>query len=543
MNVLRQPATPAPAVSGPGPVYLFDEFQLDAHARILTRDGLPVGLGSRAVQLLVALIENRDRVVAKQELIRTAWPRSTVVENSLSVAICTLRQAFGGRFYIRNEYGKGYRFVAPVALASDSPNPASRHGSPAPIPVIVPASEPPSIAVLPFIDAGGDPDAGLFGEGISEDIIGALSRNRWLRVIARNSSFSYKPGAARVGEIAQQLRVRYVLEGSIRHSGDRVRVIAHLTDAVTQTHLVTERHDRVLADIFTVQDEIAARIAQAVRPVLLEAEQDRSFCTHPDSVDAWLAYQRGVWFLSQRDPDQLRTSMDWFQRAISLAPRYAPGYYGLARLLCRAGTGYSPAAPPDWQGQAERLAQQAVQLDSRDSSAHATLGYARYARGDHAGAMTAADSALRLNPSDASAYATLGAAQVFGGAPAEGIDALHASIDLDPRDPRVRVRQMQLGLGFYFLRDLQAAEAHAAMMLRAWPEYFGSHRLMAMILAETGRAVEARPFLSESRALEPEAFANFTRSRVPWYRAEDFRRVLAAFRAAGWQPSTGDAFS
>ena len=526
MSSLRQASDPGPHAAGSNQVYLFDEFRLDAATRSLTRNGQAVGLGSRAIQLLIALIENRDRVVGKQELMELAWPRTTVVENNLPVTINALRHAFENRLYIRNEYGKGYRFVGPVRVNSDR--------RPAGLEADSIQAQQPSIAVLPFINAGTAKVDDVFGEGVAEDIIAALSRNRWLRVIARGSSFIYGPGGVAVGEVAQQLGVRYILEGSIRRTRDRVRVMAHLTDAITNTHLVSERWDRDLADIFAVQDEIAGRIVQAVGPVLLEAEQERSFRTHPDSVNAWLACQRGVWHMHQRDDDDLRKSMTWFQRAMELDPRYAPGYYGLSRLLCRTGSGYSSAAPADWQQQGEQLAVQAVWLDGRDSSAHAALGYARFSGGDLEGAMASAKDAVALNPSDSYAYANLGASLVFAGRHAEGIDAVHSSIDLDPRNPLIFVRYMHIGLGLYFMRDLLAAEDHAAMMLLRWPDYFGAYRLMALVLAETDRATEAAQHLSRSFAIWPVASKSFARSRMPWYRDGEYHRLLAAMRVAGW---------
>ena len=391
--------------------------------------------------------------------------------------------------------------------------------------------------MLPFVTMGaaqGETDGlDLFGDGIAEDIIGALSRNRWLRVIARNSSFSFR-GAAGVGEVARQLGARYVLEGSIRRVGGRVRVTALLNDAQSGTHLMSERWDRVLADLFEVQDEIAANIAKAVRPVLFEAEQDRSFRTRPDSIDAWTAYQCGNWYLGRWDDPDLAASMEWFRRTMALDPRYAPGRYGMARLLCRAGSSYSPVAPRDWQRQAEHLSEEAIRLDARDSGAYVALAWARYMRGDRLGAIAAAGDALALNPSDASAHAATGAALVFDGRASEGIDALQAGIDLDPRDPWAPVRHMQIGLGLYFMGDLAAAGTHAEAMLRAWPGYNGTHRLKALVLSDTGRLVEARRHLDEAIRLWPAPFQDFSHARMPYYRLEDHRRVLAAFHRTGW---------
>lgn len=511
----------------PGACYRFDEFELDRAARMLSRDAKPVELGSRAIQLLIALIDNRDRVVGKEALIQMAWPRSVVVENNLPVAIFALRRVFQGRNYIQTSYGEGYRFVGPVTAGVSEPLLT---------PVLVPASampERPCIAVLPFVTKGCDPDQELFGDGIAEDIIGALSRNRWLRVIPRGSSFSFKPGTE-VGDVARQLGARYILQGTIRRAGNQVRVTAHLNDATSNTHLVSEHYDRVIADIFAVQDDLTVRIVEAVRPVLFEAEQDRSFRLHPDSIDAWTAYQRGMWYLSRREDTDVLTSLEWFRRAMALDPRYAPGYYGMSRLLGRAGSGYSRVAPHDWQSQAETLAMEAVKLDGRDSGSHSALGYARYTRGDHLGAIVACEAAVKLNPSDSEALATLGATLVFAGRQIQGIEALQASIDLDPRDPRQHIRQMQIGLGLYFLGDMAAAEEQARFLTRAYPDYAGAFRLLAMVLAETGRHADAITCIEQSKARWPAPFDDFSHARMPWYREVDFRRVLAALRQAGW---------
>ena len=518
------------ARGGGAVVYGFGAFRLDVRTRVLSRDGVALPIGSRAAELLVALVENRDRVVGKDELIRIAWPRSAVDRNSLPVAIFALRQVFKDQFYIRNVYGQGYQFVPPVEV----------HGAPggtgvAPgVPVGLPPGQP-SIVVLPFVNIGGDAKHDVLGDGIAEGLIGALSRNRWLRVVARNSTFSFRDGGAGVAEIAQRLGARYVLEGTLRCADGRMRVTALLNDASTDTHLVSERYDRVLTAIFEVQDDITRRIVEAVQPVLLEAEQNRSLRAHPDSLDAWTAYQRGVWYMGRWSDENLVAALGWFARARALDARYAPGHYGTAQVLCRAGSGYSPVASGDWQAEATAFAMEAVRLDPRDSGARVALGWTRYMRGDLVGAVEAASTALELNSGEAAGYALLGASQVFHGRAVEGIEALQASIDLDPHDPRLRVRQMQIGLGLYFMGDLGAAEALAGEMLRAWPGYEGSYRLMGLVMAETGRAGPALAHIDRAVALSRGPFDNLVHARMPWYRAEDFRRVLAALRGVGWQ--------
>lgn len=523
--------------------YQLGDFTLERTTRALSRAGIPVPLGSHAAELLLALVENRGRVVGKDELIRIAWPRSAVDRNSLPVAIFALRQVFKDMLVIRNVYGQGYQFAAPVQVLGGL-NGTGPGGAGFPVPGPVPSRAPgvqvispggqPSIVVLPFVNVGGDSTHDVLGDGIAEGLIGALSRNRWLRVVARNSTFSFRDSPMDVAGIAQRLGARYVLEGTVRCADGRVRVTALLNDAETQTHLVSERYERVLTEIFAVQDEITGRIVDAVRPVLFEAEQARSMRTHPDSVDAWTAYQQGIWYAGRWSDENLLRALGWFDRAIALDARYAPGHYGAAMVLCRAGSGYSPVAPPDWQAQADAFAAEAVRLDPRDPGGRVALGWTRYMRGERLGAIEAAQHALALNPGEAAAYALMGAAMVFDGRASEGIEALQAGIDLDPYDPRLRVRQMQIGMGLYFMDDLVAAEALAGEMIRAWPEYEGGHRLMGLVMAETARPGPALRHIERAVTLSRGPFDNLVHERMPWYRKTEFRRVVAALRRVGW---------
>ena len=549
---------PAQAGGGSGDTlaYRLGDFTFERNTRALSRAGVAVSLGSRAAELLLALVENRDRVVGTDELIRIAWPRSAVDRNSLPVAIFALRQIFKDMLVIRNVYGQGYQFAAPVLVmgaqglagaevaqpAATEPQPAvteprlaaNPRPSEAPGPQFQGLGGQPSIVVLPFVNVGGDSTHDVLGDGIAEGLIGALSRNRWLRVVARNSTFSFRDSPMGVAGIAQRLGARYVLEGTVRCADGRVRVTALLNDAETQTHLVSKRYDRVLTEIFAVQDEITGHIVDAVRPVLFEAEQARSLRTHPDSVDAWTAYQQGIWYAGRWSDGNLLQALEWFDRAIALDARYAPGHYGSALVLCRAGSGYSPVAPPDWQARAEAFAVEAVRLDPRDPGARVALGWTRYMRGERLGAIEAAQHALALNPGEAAAYALMGAAMVFDGRPQEGIEALQAGIDLDPYDPRLRVRQTQIGLGLYFMDDLVAAEALAAEMMRAWPEYEGGCRLMGLVMAETARPGPALEHIERAVTLSRGPFDNLVHARMPWYRETEFLRVVAALRRVGW---------
>ena len=458
--------------------------------------------------------------MAKEALLRRVWPEGTVDENNLAVAVSALRRALRETVqqptYIRTVSGRGYRFAAPV-----------HQGDP------VSAAASPSIAILPFATRGDAAAQEHFGDGIAEDLIAELSRNRWLTVIARQSSFTFRGIGATVQDMAAALNARYVLDGSVRFSGARVRVSAHLFDGETNASLVAERYDSALADLFDLQDEITSRIVTAVRPALYDAEEQRSIRRHPESIDAWSAYQRGTWHFVGEGAAESAAAQAWFRRAMAIDPRYAPGYYGLAQVLIHDWTAFRPHAQPHWREEGEHLAERAVVLDPLDSGAHTILALARRVRGDHAGALAASAEALRLNPSDAAAHGVVGATLIYGGRPIEGLAALATSMRLSPRDPRLRVRQAQAAMGHYFAGDLAAAVAASETLIRRWPEYAVGYRVLATALSEQGELERGRAALSTAIALSPAPFDNFVPSQMTWYRPEDHARVLAALRRVG----------
>jgi len=239
----------------------------------------------------------------------------------------------------------------------------------------LPLPDKPSIAVLPFTNMSGDPEQEYFADGMVEDIITALSRIRWLFVIARNSSFTYKGQAVDVKQAGRELGVRYVLEGSVRKGGNRIRIAGQLIDAITGAHLWAERYDRDLSDIFTVQDEIAASVTAVIEPALAAAEQERVLRKPPERLDAWEAYQRGLWHFHKYRPEENKTALAFFSQAIALDPNFAPGHYGYALALQWNIWHFSSRPFLEVQGTAREEAQIAVSLDDKDAMAHAVLAH------------------------------------------------------------------------------------------------------------------------------------------------------------------------
>ena len=343
----------------------------------------------------------------------------------------------------------------------------------APAPVL---PDKPSIAVLPFANMSGDPEQEFFADGIAEDIITALSRYSSLFVIARNSSFSFKGRAVDVKQVGRELGVRYVLEGSLRKSGNRIRVTAQLVEAETGNHVWAERYDRDLADFFTVQDEITQATTAAIAPAIADAEQQRAMRKPPASLDAWGTYQRGMWHLSKASAEDNALAEKFFQRATELDPMFVGGYIGLAAVLSRAkGT----------QSKEEALARRAVALDGGNAEAHSRLALALVARGCHQGARAQAEQALVICPNLAAAHGALGVALAYSGQPTKGLAALETCIRLNPRDPSVMNRLNQIALAHYFCRDYEATIEAANRAIRLFPDFPSPYRWLAAALRRT----------------------------------------------------------
>jgi adenylate cyclase len=278
----------------------------------------------------------------------------------------------------------------------------------------------PSVAVLPFTNMSTEPEQEFFADGIAEDVITALSRYPSLFVIARNSSFTYKGRAVDVKEVGRNLGVRYVLEGSLRKAGNRIRVTAQLVEAETGKHVWAERYDRDLADIFALQDEITETVTIAIAPAIADAEQQhRALRKPPGSLDAWAAHQRGLWHLSKYTVDDIQLAEKFFRQAIDIDPTFSGGYGSLAGALGQAADLLTRGLP-ETLDLADVLARQAVALDGADAAAHSQLGAALYRRGDYEGGRSEAERALAISPNLAGAHSVLGQTLIFSGQPEQG---------------------------------------------------------------------------------------------------------------------------
>jgi adenylate cyclase len=426
---------------------------------------------------------------------------------------------------------RAYR-VGDRSISIEQPLAVSR--SPLPLP------DKPSIAVLPFANMSSDPELEFFADGIAEDVITALSHYPSLFVIARNSCFTYKGCVVDVKQIGHELGVRYVLEGSLRKAGNRIRVTAQLVEAESGRQVWAERYDRNLADIFALQDEITEAVTIALVPAIADAEQHRALRKPPGSLDAWAAYQRGLWHLSKATAEDNDLAEKCFQRAIDLDPTFAGGYAGLSAALSPSRVVMSQTRDPaEALSAQEAAARHAVALDGGDAEARSRLAIALNSRGDHEGAQAEAKRALAISPNLADAHGALGVVLTYSGRPKEGIAALKTCIRLDPRAPSLVLRLFQIGLALYFCREYAAAVEAARQAIRSYPDRPGSYRVLAAALGQIGRTAEAKEALEKAITIAPAQFDSFVRKyapeRLPGLRPEDHAHILEGLRKAGWQ--------
>jgi adenylate cyclase len=334
-----------------------------------------------------------------------------------------------------------------------------------------------------------------------------------------------------VKQVGRELGVRYVLEGSLRKAGNRIRVTAQLVEADSGKHVWAERCDRDLADIFTLQDEITEAVTIAIAPAIADAEQRRAMRKPPGSLDAWAAYQRGLWHVSKLTQIDNALAEKFFQQAVDLDPTFSGAYGGLAMAQGQAAE-FQKRGLPETLSSIEALARRAVALDGADAEARSILCSALRARGDYEGALAEAERALATSPNMAYAHHMLAATLIFSGRPKEGLAALERSIRLDPRSA---ARFNQMALGLYFSGEYTAAVEVAKRAIRSYPDFPDTYRWLAAALGQLRRIEEAKEALEKAIAIAPSSFDIFVRGRVPWMRPGDHSHMVEGLRKAGWE--------
>ena len=481
-------------------IHEFGPFRLDSAAEILFRGTEPIVLGQRAVALLRLLLERAGAPVSKQSLIDAAWPDLNVEESNLTVQIAALRRVFeevpGGAGWIETLPRRGYRYLGPAVVTHDRPEAANAQRPALALP------DKPSVAVLPFSNLNGDPEQEYFADGMVEDIIAGLSRIKWLFVIARNSSFTYKGTAVDVKRVGRELGVRYLLQGSLRKEGGRVRVSAQMIEAETGGHLWTERFDRALDDIFVLQDEIALNVVGAIEPSLRRAELERVKRKRPDSLDAYDLVLQSQSDVFSGMPAQVTKALVLLERALALDPAYALAHAFAAMchhcLFLRAGL------HEDSREASIRHAQAAILHGQDDALALTFAGFSIGMDGhDHDAAFAALEAALAVSPSSAITYNVGGVISGWAGEAKQAIEWGARAMRLSPFDPWAWSAFHALALGYFHRGRYEEAAKAARKALQLNPAHSISHMLLVAPLAKLGRLKEAETIAARVLELQP----------------------------------------
>jgi TolB-like protein/Flp pilus assembly protein TadD len=482
-------------------IYELGPFRLDPKAEILFRGAEPVTLGQRAIALLRLLVEHAGVPVSKIALIDAAWPGLAVEEGNLTVQIAALRRVFGeeagGESWIETLPRRGYRYVGPVIATQDKgPSATVSAASPLALP------DKPSIAVLPFQNLSGDPEQEYFADGVVEDIITGLSRIKWLFVIARNSSFTYKGRAVDVKRVGRELGVRYVLEGSVRKSGDRVRISALLVEAETGVHLWAERYDRRLEDIFALQDEITLSVVGAIEPTLRDAEIARVKRKRPESLDAYDLVLRAIPHAYFAMPEEAAKAVPLLEQALALEPDYASAHGLLA--WCHEILFVWAGFKEDHRVAAIRHARLAVTHGRDDATALAlgafVIGMVEH---DRVTAREAFERALALSPSSAFTLFLGCIVLAYGGEAERAIDWAERALRVSPLDRLAFAHHHALAIGHFMRGRYEEAANAARRAVQSNPGFSVAHCLHAAALAKLGRTEEANAAAGRVLALQP----------------------------------------
>ena len=506
----------------------FGPFRLSFGRRQLLRNGVAVPLGSRAFDLLAALAQRSGNVVSKDELLAEVWPGTIVEENNLQVQISALRKALGdgeeGSRYLLTVPGRGYRFVGSVERVSTAP----LSGASLPLP------DKPSIAVLPFVNMSGDPEQEYFAMGMAEEIITALSRSTWLFVIARNSSFTYKGRAVDVREVGQELGVRYVLEGSVRRGGNRLRFTGQLIDAINGAHIWADRFDGELSDVFELQDRITEKVVAAIEPKLQFAEIERLKHKRVADLNAYDHLLRAQQLEYEFTEESLDKALGHLRQALAIEPAYAPA-------MALAAYCYGEKRFQGWTkdfeaetAQGLRLMSGALELAHFDPNVLWMSALASWQLGfDTKRAQELAYRSLESNPNSAIAMTIAGWIEAYSGNYGRGRELLTRSQRLNPRDPRAWFTASGLSIVCLGEERFEEGGEWARKALAQNPRYTVAMRLLAANLAHLGQADAPAGAVADMLRVEPDLTIRKLRTRLMFMHDKLWQKLSRGLTLAG----------
>lgn len=518
--------------------FVFEDFVLDHERRELRRGADVVAVEPKVFDLLVHLVANRQRVIAKDDLIDAVWNGRIVSDSALATAVNAARVALGdsgeAQRLIKTLPRKGFRFVGEVRT-HEVVDKATTDVATAPPKPNLDLPDRPSLAVLPFTNIGADPEQDYFADGIVEEMITALSRMRSLFVIARNSSFTFKGRSVDVKEVGRELGVRYVLEGSVRKAARRLRISAQLVDAVTGMNLWADRFEGGLDDVFELQDQVTASVIAAISPQLERAEIARAKRKPTESLDAYDTYLHGMASFHQWTRQATDVALRDFYRAIELGPDLAAAY-------AMAAMSYSRRRGQNWFADREKeeaevrsLARQAARLGPDDAVLLGFSGYAiAHAAGELEEGAAIIERAIHFSPNVASALLASGWVKVWLGEAGLAIEHLDRAMRLSPLDPFMHMMQTAAAHAHFFMGHYADGAVWADKALRERPKTVPALRIAAASFAMAGREREAKNAIARLLQIDPMlCVSNFRETLGPYRHEEQVTQYGDALRKAG----------
>jgi TolB-like protein len=517
--------------------FFFGEHTLDIDTRELRCGSRHIAVEPQVFDLLSYLVRNRERVVTKDDLIASVWGGGIVSDATLATRMNAARKAIGDsgeeQRLIRTLHRRGFRFVGTVRVQS-GPNErmcagelkkGGAHERP-------PLPDRPALAVLPFANMSEELEQEYFSDGISEDIIMALSKLRWFFVIGRNSSFAYKCKPVHTSQIAKELGVRYLVEGSVRKNGSRVRISAQLNDAVTGTQLWAERYERGLADVFAVQDEITEAVVAAIEPQVYAAESFRAQRKPPDCLDAWdLLMQALAYFWRVTQEDNI-AAQGLLEKAIAIDPDYA-------QALAVLAISHTFGIHVGWEDRAvavpvaERAAFAALRAGSEEPWAHLAVGAVHVYLGRYDDALAEFESALRLNPNFSLGQGYYGLVLSWVGRWKEGAEAARRALRLSPRDPLSSIYSTIAAFAELTGRNYDEAIRLARDGIRQRPDFATGYRTLISAAVLAGEMDLAKATLKALRRVQPNISLSWMTSNLLVKDKAEREHYVEAFRRAG----------
>ena len=527
----------------------FGDYVLDSGRRELSRNSVPVAMEPQVFDLLLYLVQNRDRVVTKDDLIATVWSGRIVSDSTLTTRINAARKAVGDsgeqQALIKTYARKGIRFVGDVRADEPSVGNAGlleqHQGTPvSPVAATTPPATrlnwggKPTLVVLPFNNLSGDPEQEYFSDGITEDLITALSKYHSLMVIARNSSFAFKGAGSEARRIGLTLGADYLLEGSVRKIGQRVRITAQLVEADGGRHVWAERYDRDLQELFTLQDEITTTIAARIEPEIGAAERQRVERKAVPALHAWDFFRLGTkHFYKSNQADNLEAQR-LFRRAIELDATLAEAYGYLSYAIVLSMVYFDAEPNEERLNEAVAVGRRGVEHDDQDGLIRFMYGRALLAQKSYGDALAELRIAVDLNPCLAITYCGLGDSLTYEGRISEAIPYFQKAIDLSPYDPLRWAFHSYRALAHIFAREFEQAADWAQSATRVPNAHYWAFAHRVSALGHLDRVDELHDAVTELLQRKPDFSCGYARKRLFYIKnSEQLQLYIEGLRRAG----------